>query len=225
MSLMRILHVTDFHASDALYGWLSRESDGFDLVAFSGDLLDLNHPGPVGDQMDRVLAHMKLIAAPLALCSGNHDCAVACEPRLELANWLKSAKRKNVWIDGDSFEMSGHKFRCIPWGGILPDAKAEEIWLFHSPPDEAPTGISRGGAEWGSFEFGELCRSSNGPRLALSGHVHDPQSWHAKVGRTWSLNPGRPDFAHMPNHVIIDLARGLAIRTRASGEKDLLRLT
>jgi predicted phosphodiesterase len=222
---MRILHVTDFHASDALYGWLSRESDGFDLVALSGDLLDLNHPGAVGDQIDRVLAHMKLIAAPLALCSGNHDSVAGSGPRLKLASWLKAARREKVWIDGDLFEIGGYRFRCIPWSGKLPDAKPEEIWLIHSPPDEAPTGISQGGSGWGNFEFGELCRSSNGPRLALSGHVHEPQSWRAKVGRTWSLNPGCPDHAHMPNHVMIDLARGFAIRTRASGEKDLLRLT
>jgi Icc-related predicted phosphoesterase len=221
---MRILHVTDFHGSDALFDWLTRAGKGFDLVALSGDLLDLNQHRPVGDQIDRVLAHLRRISVPLAVASGNHDSVAGCGPRLELAHWLNEARREGVWLGGDSFKLGGCKFRCIPWNGALPNAQPEEIWLIHSPPDEVPTGISRGGVGWGSFEFGELCRSQQGPRLALSGHVHDPQSWSAKIGRTWSLNPGCLDGASTPNHIDIDLVRGIAARIRASGEKHFLKL-
>lgn len=119
--------------------------------------------------------------------------------------------------------MAGHVFRCIPWGRPLPEAGPDEAWLIHSPPDEA-TGISRGGAGFGSFELGELCRAGRGPGFALTGHVHDPQSWFAKVGRTWSFNPGFSEGASQPNRIEIDLTRGVALRERASGETDFLRL-
>jgi len=222
---MRILHIADFHGAEHLYEWLSRECRSFDLVALSGDLLNLNQNRPIGDQIDRVLSHLKKVTAPLALSSGNHDCVIGGWSQLEMATWLNGARRKNVWIDGDSFELGGHRFTCIPWGGKLPDAGPEEIWLIHSPPDDAPTAISRGGADWGSFEFGELCRNRKGPWLALSGHVHDPQSWRAKLGRTWSLNPGCPDRAARPNHIVIDFKRGVAVRNQASGETDFFKLS
>ncbi|HEY1793350.1 MAG TPA: metallophosphoesterase [Opitutaceae bacterium] len=221
---MRILHVTDFHGSDPLFDWLSQASKGFDLVAFSGDLLDLNQHRPVGGQIDRVLAHLKRILVPTAIVSGNHDSVAGRGSQLELAQWLKEAKREGVWIDGDAFELGGQSFRCIPWNRALPDALPGEIWLIHAPPDEAATGISRGGAGWGSFDFGELCRSKKGPRLALSGHVHDPQSWRAKVGATWSLNPGRTDDSATPNHIVIDLSRGVVARNQASDDTDFLKL-
>jgi Icc-related predicted phosphoesterase len=221
---MRILHCSDLHASTKHLAWVCRESRRFDVVALTGDLLDVNAFRGIGDQVDRVLAHLRTITVPLAVCSGNHDALTKAGPRLENASWLKEARRKNVWIDSDVFTLAGHTFRCIPWGGPLPEAGPEEIWLIHSPPDEEPTGISRGGAGFGSFEFKELCRAGRGPRLALSGHVHDPQSWCAKVGRTWSLNPGWSEGAPQPSRIEIDLARSVALRERASGETDYLRL-
>jgi Icc-related predicted phosphoesterase len=222
--LMRILHCSDLHASTAHLAWVSRACRCFDLVVLSGDLLDLNLHCPIGEQVDRVLAHLRTIEAPLALCSGNHDSLAGAGSRLENASWLNEARRKNVWIDGDSFEMGGHAIRCVPWNGALPEAGPDDFWVIHSPPDEAPTGIARGGAGFGSFEFGELCRSKRGPKFALSGHVHDPQSWHARIGRTLSLNPGFPEGTTQPNRIEIDLARGVVVRERASGEADFLRL-
>lgn len=221
---MRILHCSDLHASTDQFTWVSRKSRFFDLVAITGDVLNLNTHRRIGDQAERVLAHLRTITVPLAICSGNHDTLTGAGPRLESAYWLKEARRTNVWIDGDVFTVAGHTFRCIPWDGPLPESGPDEIWLIHAPPDEAPTGISRGGAGFGSFEFGELCRAGKGPWIALSGHVHDPQSWCARVGRTWSLNPGCPDGAPVPDRIEIDLTRGLALRERASGETDFLRL-
>ena len=221
---MRILHCSDLHASTDRLAWVSRECRRFDLVAITGDVLDLNAHRPIGDQIDRVLRQLRTFSTPTCLCSGNHDVLEGSGSRLKNAFWLKEARRRNVWVDDDIFTMGGRVFRCIPWGGLLPEAGLEEVWLIHSPPDEAPTGISRGGAGFGSFEFGELCRAGKGPKLALSGHVHDPQSWWARVGRTWSLNPGCSEGAPQPNRIEIDLTRRVALRERASGETDFLRL-
>ena len=220
---MRILHVSDLHSADAHFEFVTEVCQYFDLVCLTGDLLDLNARHPVGDQIERVLAHLGTIPVPLAICSGNHDSEASLGPQLERAAWLKEARRKNVWIDGDSFKMGSHAFRCIPWNGTLPEDGANEIWLIHAPPDETPTGISVGGAGWGDFEFGELCRAGRGPRLALSGHVHCPQRWYAKAGRTVSLNPGRPDTASTLNYIGLDLARGVAARSHVSGDTDFLK--
>jgi hypothetical protein len=90
-------------------------------------------------------------------------------------------------------------------------AQPAEIWIIHSPPDRAKTGITRGGVGFGDFAFGEQCWGGLGPRLALSGHVHDPQSWRTKLGRTWSLNPGYAETLTLPRHIVIDLKRNRAI--------------
>ena len=65
-----------------------------------------------------------------------------------------------------------------------------------------------------------------GPRIAVSGHVHEPQAWWAKVGRTWCLNPLGPENngSERPSHIVIDLKAGVAVLNRASGAMDSLKL-
>jgi Icc-related predicted phosphoesterase len=223
---MRILHCTDLHANDCWYRWLAAESPHYDLVCLTGDLLDLNPYRSTDGQLDRVMAHLQKIETPLAICSGNHDSVAGADLRFHHAAWLRQLRREDLWIDGDRFEFGGFSFRCIPWQGILPSGSSSEIWLIHSPPDKAPTGIARGGAGFGDSTFGEECRANRGPRLALSGHVHEPQSWRAEVGRTWSINPLGPENngAHQPNHVDIDLDAGTAELIRLVGPKGAVRL-
>jgi Icc-related predicted phosphoesterase len=221
---LRILHCSDLHLSEAHFKYLVGECRRYDLLAISGDLIDATSQRPIGDQMDRALEFLGSIPVPVCVCSGNHDNMPGCGARLEQAAWLKEARRKNVWIDGDSFEFGGHIVRCIPWNTPLPGGGADEIWLHHAPPDEAKTGISRGGASFGSFDLGDLCRSGQGPKLALSGHVHDPQSWRARVGHTWSLNPGRPGRVTKPNYIVLDLTRGVATRYQEKADVDFLKI-
>jgi hypothetical protein len=56
--------------------------------------------------------------------------------------------------------------------------------------------------------------------------VHEPQSWGAKIGRTWSLNPLGPDGndSGAPAHIAVDLAAGTAVLSRTSGVKDAVQL-
>jgi Icc-related predicted phosphoesterase len=212
---MRILVVSDFHADPARFRWLTEQGESglYDMVAICGDLLSLNGLRPIEDeqQIDSCLSRLRKLVAIVAVgvCSGNHD-SYAGGGRLNNAWWLKElkAESRNVWIDGDSWQISGQTFRSISWDddGKLPEADGDAIWLAHRPPCEAPTGICRGGAGWGNLALGEMCRGNKGPWLALSGHVHDPQSWFAKIGRTWSLNAGCSNRIP-PNHFIIDLSR------------------
>ncbi len=218
-----ILHVTDFHANLRWYRWLVSVSSKYELICLTGDILDLNLQRPQSKQLDLRVPLLKSVEAPLAIVSGNHDSLAGAGPRLEHGSWLNEVRSENRWIDGDSFVLGGRKYRCIPWQGTYPVATADEIWLSHMPPDAA-TGISKGGAGWGSFDFREICRAGDGPKLALSGHVHDPRSWNAQIGHTWSLNPGFAWRTAQPKHCVIDFARGVVALLDVSGDRDVLEL-
>src|SRR6187399_1950527 len=99
--------------------------------------------------------------------------------RAREAAWLQELRGPNVWIDGDQFALGDHSFRVLGWLSSPPVAVPSELWVTHCPPDLCPTGIVRGGVDFGDFEFGELCRSGLGPRVAMSGHCHDRQRWCA----------------------------------------------
>ena len=208
---MRILHCSDLHASESAFQWVIKQSLNYNLVCLTGDLLDLNPYRLPAGQIERVISYLNLIKVPLAICSGNHDNFGAYDDRLVGARWMQNLRRPTVWLDGDRFEIGGHRFRAFPWMSMVPaTADADEIWLMHAPPDLSPTSIVRGGVDFGDFALGELCRSGAGPCLVLSGHVHERVRWIAKIGRSWSLNPGCEPDATIPNHIVIELSRGHA---------------
>jgi len=214
--------MSDLHSSEALFRHLIRESRRADLavVALTGDLIQATDRSQVEKQTSRTLALLRQVPGRMAVCSGNHDCMDEISPLLKDAAWLKRARRENVWID-EPFEVGGRRFRCIGWNDTIPaEADPKEFWLLHAGPDQCATSISRGGAGFGNFELGELCRSGRGPMLVLSGHVHDPQNWHAKVGRTLSLNPGRPTEG--TSHILINFDRRLIYRVTPA-DTDVLR--
>lgn len=211
---MRILHCNDLHAKTAWYHWLIKKSAEFDLVCIAGDLLFLNIHRAFGAEVDQVVRHLRQIKTPLAICSGNHDSLDCDDSRLVGAAWLHDLRAPKVWVDGDVFALGGHTFRVIGWSSPLPAAEAPgEIFITHCPPEKCATGIVRGGVDFGSFDLGDLCRNPDPNRMApwaaLSGHCHDRQRWWAKVGRTWSFNPGRFD-GPWPSHIVLDLARNTA---------------
>lgn len=206
---MKILHCADLHASDQWFRWLIKESSKFDLVCLAGDLLNLNRHCVPGAQVDKVVAYLRQIEAPMAICSGNHDGIEGEDFRLVEAFWLQELRGPNVWVDGDQFTLGGHAFRVLGWQSALPIAASGELWITHCPPDLCPTGIVRGGVDFGDFELGELARSGLGPRIAMSGHCHDRQRWWAKIGRTCSLNPGCFN-GPSPSHIVLDLDRNIA---------------
>jgi Icc-related predicted phosphoesterase len=226
MYTSRLLHISDLHANDAWYRWAERMRTRFGLVVVSGDLLDLNAHRPVGDQVPRVKAHLaKLASSPLALVSGNHDSVSGAGPGLVCAAWMQALRTDEVWVDGDTFHHAGFTVRCIGWSDAVPESAGEnEVWIVHAPPDGAKTAIARGGLSFGHWDLARVCMEGRGPRLLLGGHVHDPESWYAKVGRTWSLNPGYAEGAEHPNYNIVDLARGVATHCRANGTEDLRKL-
>ena len=221
---MRILHVSDLHACEAHYRWLVEASSSYSLVSISGDLADFNQFRLTKKSIDMIVAKLRALRVPLAVCSGNHDSLVGNDSQLHQAKWLRDLKADNVFVDGDRFQIDGYKFRSVGWkadfSSALPD---ESVWLVHTPPDRSKVSIARGGICHGDMLLGDLYRAGAGPKLALSGHVHDA-GWRAKVGNTWVLNPGYSTDFVKPNYNVIDLARGIATHHAASGETDIVRL-
>jgi len=219
-----ILHVTDLHCNERWFEWLAGASSRYSLVCMTGDLLNLNPYRAHHGQPDKVLSFLRRLKTPLALVSGNHDSMQGAGPRLENAQWMREACLGRVYADGDSFMHSGLLFRCLAWRGRLPTPGPNEVWLHHAPPSLAGTSISRGGCDFGDFDLGEQMREGRGPRLVLSGHVHDPVRMADSVGGSWSLNPGFAGNSPVPNYFEVDLGKGIAAHSRASGGGATVRL-
>jgi Icc-related predicted phosphoesterase len=203
---VRILHCTDFHGHQPWYDWLSAECARYDLICLTGDLLDLFSRTSPAEQIARITGNLRAIMTPLAICSGNHDDLGGTEG----TRWLGKLRRRQLWVDGDQFECKGRTFRCVGWKQPLPAAARDEIWLIHAPPDDCATSNARREINHGDFALGELCRGGQGPWIALSGHIHAPLNWWARVGETWSFNPGLSQATAQPNVTVIDLERNVA---------------
>jgi uncharacterized protein len=211
---MRILHCSDFHANEVWFDWLVDHAQEYDLVCLTGDLLDVFEISWINLQLRMVKAALRRVTTPLAICSGNHDSFTGppAPPSLIHATWLEQLRRTGLWIDGDAFHLSGHRFRCIGWNASLPTADPGELWLFHAPPARTPVAFGLDESDAGDEILGEMCWAGNGPAMVLSGHQHNPCRWACRVGRTWCLNPGYNRRASAPNNVVIDtIARTVAL--------------
>lgn len=212
---MKILHVTDLHGHLPWYEWLARQAGNYDLVCVSGDLIDAGDF--VHQQIADVTAVLSSIKVPLAICSGNHD-QVARAPEMLQAAWIKDLRRGGVWVDGDRFQLHGRSFYCHGWEEPIRESYRDEIWIMHAPP--ARTAIARSrrdGCDHGDFEFGQLCHSGHGPRLALCGHVHEPKAWHDWAGRTQVFNPASLAKELLVGHLVVDFQAGTATRLWPGG--------
>lgn len=219
---MRLLHCTDFHANFDWYRWLAQTAPAFDLVCLSGDLLHLSSPHPIPCQIAEIKTILGSIRTPLAVCSGNHD-TIHAEGDGEGKFWINDLRRKNVWVDGDRFNLGGYAFCCHPWNEPIRPAMPSEIWIIHSPPEGCPAARGESSlASFGDEEFASICRKGHGPRLALCGHVHAPFSWHAEMGVTRVFNPGCATKAPWPSHVIFDLEIGTATRRCHSQQNEII---
>ncbi|OYV00472.1 MAG: hypothetical protein CFE26_23950, partial [Verrucomicrobiales bacterium VVV1] len=91
---MRILHVSDLHADGLWFDWVASYCARYDLLAISGDLLDMFSKVALADQALAVSAWILKLSAPVVVCSGNHDYWVSPKlDRLSEARWLLDLKR------------------------------------------------------------------------------------------------------------------------------------
>ncbi|MCC6416495.1 MAG: metallophosphoesterase [Opitutaceae bacterium] len=208
---MRILHCSDFHHHIPWFSWLKNTSHRYDLICLTGDLIDLFSKTSPRDQIAQIREVLSAIPTPVAICSGNHDDADGTVG----TTWMREVRSNQFWSDGDVFNLKGYALRCIGWNQPLPvSGTPTEIWLVHAPPDDCTTSQERSGPNQGSFDLGEICRSGLGPRIILSGHVHLPVNWRARIEHTWSFNPGVGANRDQPNAIELNLERNIAVHTR-----------
>jgi len=225
---VRIIAVSDLHYKLRHYDWLVEAASGVDVVALAGDLADLMSPVPFGVQVVVLDAYLERLAghALVLASSGNHDLDGPGEHGEQTAAWLAKPRPDRVRTDGTSTDLDGTRFTVCPWwdGPVTREQVAAQlteaardrperwVWLYHAPP--AGTPLCRDGRR----EFPDLDLAGwieeHQPDLVLCGHIHQAPwvaggSWHARLGRTLVLNPGK-QMGGVPPHVTIDLEAGTA---------------
>jgi len=206
---MRILHVTDFHFREQWFHWLAAQALHYDVCCFSGDLLDMFPGSRIGlrPQTRWVRDWLREFPGCLYVCTGNHDWWPSDERVVDNdadGGWLRKAARPGVMVDGASECRDGYRFVCCPWAHT-PVVEGEEpaVLLVHAPPLATPISSDLG-REVGDPDVAVAVRQLPPGSLVLSGHIHDPRRWHARLGGTWCFNPGVDRSAEVPNHIVID---------------------
>lgn len=201
MSLL--LHCTDFHGRPEWFHWLAKNAARYDAVVLSGDLIDeFAPPQQLRAQAARVTAFLEGFGHRLFVVSGNHDGALDL-PAI-------AAHNPQVHVDGFDAGFLGWRSVCIGWRrapALPPAGDAPVIFVSHQPPDETLVSRDHRG-DWGGYDVRALAATLPAGSLVLSGHVHSPLNWNARVGQATALNPGvAPAAAQMPRHVVLDLQK------------------
>jgi Icc-related predicted phosphoesterase len=199
---MTILHVTDFHFNKRWFDWLLHRAPAHDLVAMSGDMLDLSVATSQRRQIEWVSHWLNDFPRPICVCSGNHDLEWDSEAeRWTPAYWLRDLANSNVWIDGQRVELDGISLLNIG-ATTRPKGGNADVWVVHAPPSTTLVAKRSSGADAGDPDLVSPARRY-APRLVLSGHVHTPLYWRDRRHQTLFLNPGRGEEGSFPNHILV----------------------
>jgi Icc-related predicted phosphoesterase len=106
--------------------------------------------------------------------------------------------------------MSGYRFVCTPWAQIPEvDGSIPHVVLCHAPPESTLVSCDLG-HEAGDPEVAHAIHELPKGSFSLSGHVHNPKRWYARLYDTYCFNPGFDAPAVVPNHIIIDTVAQVA---------------
>lgn len=211
MKTMIILHTSDFHFNKGWYDWLLSDAPRHDLLVMSGDLLDMSAATPARKQQEWVADWIRAYAAPVCICSGNHD--LEWHPETELwqsAHWLRALAGPQVWVDGQQpvFDrLSILNIGCT----TRPKGTEAHAWVVHAPPVGTLVAKRENGRDGGDPELTARVARYR-PSFVFAGHVHDPVQWCEYRDETLYLNPGRTPHAPIPSHILVDTARRSCLR-------------
>jgi Icc-related predicted phosphoesterase len=220
---MRMLFTADLHYALKQFDWLVANARNFDPIIIGGDLLDLNSPLDFDVQivviekyLDRIRRETRVMVS-----SGNHDGDSRNPADESVAQWIRDARAKGLFADGDSLEVWGNLVTMCPWwDGPSSRSDLEEqltraaanvrgrwIWVHHAPPAGSKvcwTGRKSAGDEF-LLDWIKRLR----PDIVLSGHIHNSPfypdgAWVDRIGPTWVFNPGR-EIGPTPVHIVLDL--------------------
>jgi Icc-related predicted phosphoesterase len=236
-----MLFTADLHYALKQFDWLVANARRFDPIIIGGDLLDLTSPLDFDVQIvvvEKYLDRMRQ-ETRLAVSSGNHDGDSRNASDESIAQWIRDARAKGLFADGDSLDVAGNLVTICPWWDG-PSSRAELeaqltreaanvrgrwVWVHHAPPAGAKvcwTGRKFAGDE---FLLDWIRRFT--PDIVLSGHIHNSPfypdgGWVDRIERTWVFNPGR-EIGPTPAHIVFDLEAMTAERISIDG-RSLQRL-
>lgn len=172
---MKLLHVTDFHASKRWFQWVADHADEYDLVAHTGDFLDAFGAESLGSQVRWITAWARSLRRPLLWCPGNHDTESTAAP-VSSGKWMEALP---VVKPSARVEAPGQSFVRLGWRSPIPKLLRGDIVLAHAPPAGCFTATTAGGMDNGDLDLGDALRSlaASPPWLVLSGHIHHPARW------------------------------------------------
>jgi Icc-related predicted phosphoesterase len=225
---VRVLAVADLHYRLRHYDWLVTAARDVDVVALAGDLADVASPVPLDVQVVVLDDYLQRLAdqAVVLAASGNHDLDGPGEHGEQVAGWLRRPRTGAVHTDLTSVDVGDTRFTVCPWwdGPVSRDVVARQlaaaarnrparwVWVYHSPP--AGTVLCRDGRR--EFPDHDLAGwiAEHQPDVVLCGHIHqapwvDGGGWHARLGTTLVINPGR-QVGPVPPHVTLDTDAGTA---------------
>lgn len=206
---MRLLHVTDFHFREPWFHWLAAQSTNYDACCLTGDMLEMFLGSRIGvrTQARWVRDWLREFPGRLYACNGNHDWWPSDDRVVDNdadGGWLRKGARESVLVDGTSVLRDGYRFVCCPWAHTpVVEGDAPAVLLVHAPPLATPISSDLG-REVGDPDVAAAVGKLPVGSLVLSGHIHTPRRWHARLGGAWCFNPGVDRGAEVPNHIIID---------------------
>ena len=204
--MTKLLHVSDFHANQRWFNWTLDHAEEYDLIAYTGDFLDLYGPESVGTQVRWITAWAELLTTPFLWCPGNNDVETSVAPAAH-GRWLARLPGAKAYGDSGHLECRGLSFVRVNWRGAVPQLRGGDIILAHAPPAGRDTATTKDGPDRGNLDLADaLWSATASPWLVLSGHIHNPARWRDRCGGTISLNPGVTMGTRVPNHIVIDTA-------------------
>lgn len=221
---MKCLIASDLHYNLRQLDWLLAQAPNFDLIIIAGDLLDIANVVEIDTQVLVVSKYLENIRkiVPVGVCSGNHDGDIKNAANEYVADWLQDIRQEKLYVDGDSFSLSGFTFSVFAWwDGPETRKEVEEqlkrestkadpekwIWIYHSPPQDSPTSWT--GKKYFGDEYLNQYIEEYHPRIVFSGHVHyapfrEGGSWNDKINGTSVFNAGM-QIGPEPAHLCFDL--------------------
>jgi Icc-related predicted phosphoesterase len=238
---MRMLFTADLHYALKQYDWLVANARNFDSIIIGGDLLDLSSPLDSDVQIVVIEKYLTRIRQDtrILVSSGNHDGDSRNAADESVSQWIKDARGRGLFADGDSLEISGNLVTICPWwdgpstrseleaqlARAAAEVRGRWVWVHHAPP--AGSKVCWTGRRSAGDEFLLEWIKRFTPDIVLSGHIHNSPfypggSWVDRIGRTWVFNPGR-ELGPTPVHIVLDLEAMTAERISTEG-RSLQRL-
>ncbi len=185
---MKVLFLTDVHASEDALRWIKRKGKDYQALLIGGDLAK----GGAQDFIGRFLSAALSTGRPVYFVQGNADKPSASVPEAVISLHGKTAKLGNYTVGGlggssatpfgTPFELTDEAAR-----GLLDSLGHVDIPLSHCPPYKTKCDWA-GGRHVGSVPVREYVEREE-PDLVLSGHAHESPAID-KIGATTLVNAG-----------------------------------